>query len=675
MFNTVLVANRGEIAVRIMRTLRDMGIRSVGVFTEPDRESMHTRVADVAVCIGNVAAYLDVDAVIAAARASGAEAIHPGYGFLSENPSLATACADAGIAFIGPAASAIAAMGDKINAKALVSGAGVPVVPDCSDRDLGDHDLGNRDVDGLDDERLASAAAALGLPVLIKPTAGGGGKGMRRVDHEFEMLPAIAAARREAKAAFGNATLLVEKFIVKPRHIEIQVLADNYGTVVALGERECSLQRRHQKIIEETPSPLLDPESRSRMETAAVAAARACGYSGAGTIEFIVSGDSPRDFYFMEMNTRLQVEHPVTEMVRGIDLVEWQLRVAAGERLPWSDTAHVPAPRGHAVEARIYAEDPGTGFLPSAGRVLALQLPVGAGVRVDSALFEGQQVGTSYDPMLAKVVAWGEDRDQSFARMRAALATTAVPGLSTNVGFVRRLVGHPEVLAGNIDTALVERTLPDLVDTPDPGRIAAVGALVSALLTRDARAGDPWRADGWRLTGDAVLSSDWTVGPVEVAVSIQGDPGGNCRISWSKEAAVAVSASLEDAHGRGRAAVAMGGRRETFLYALDGDGIWLCRDGDACKVARVRDSAEQGVRNIASGGEVTSPMPGTVLAVHVPKGTVVNRGEPIVTVEAMKMEHVVAAPLDGTVSRVCVSEGQAVNLGQVLAEITVSGEG
>lgn len=453
MFSTVLVANRGEIAVRVIRTLRELGVRSVAVFSDADADARHVREADTAVRIGPAPAassYLSVERLLDAARRTGAEAVHPGYGFLAENAHFARACTDAGLTFIGPPAPAISLMGDKIRAKETVAAAGVPVVPGSSGS-------------GLTDEQLAEAAREIGMPVLLKPSAGGGGKGMRLVREAALLTDEIAAARREARASFGDDTLLVERWIDRPRHIEIQVLADGHGRVVHLGERECSLQRRHQKIIEEAPSVLLDESTRAAMGEAAVQAARSCGYVGAGTVEFIVPGSDPASYYFMEMNTRLQVEHPVTELVTGLDLVEWQLRVAAGERL-----AHTQADitlTGHAIEARICAEDPARGFLPSGGTVLALHEPQGGGVRTDSGLSEGVPVGSTYDPMLSKVIAYGPDRATALRRLRAALAGTEVLGVPTNAGFLRRLLAHPAVVAGDLDTGLVEREADGLCRT------------------------------------------------------------------------------------------------------------------------------------------------------------------------------------------------------------------
>ncbi len=445
MFTTVLVANRGEIAVRVIRTLRSMGIRSVAVHSEADAGALHTRVADLAVPIGPAPAaqsYLSVERVLAACRATGAEAVHPGYGFLSENVEFARALEAAGITFIGPPVAAIEAMGDKIRAKATVSAAGVPVVPGSSEP-------------GMDDAAVAAAAVAAGFPVLLKPSAGGGGKGMRVVREESELAEQIAGARREARSSFGDDTLLVERYVGNSRHIEVQVMADTHGTVVHLGERECSLQRRHQKVIEEAPSPLLSARMRATMGQAAVDAAAAVGYTGAGTVEFIVDADNPRDFFFLEMNTRLQVEHPVTEAVTGLDLVELQVRVAAGEQLPF-EQADVSLD-GHAIEARVYAEDPSRGFLPQAGRVVSLTEATGEGVRVDSSLVEGGVVGSDYDPMLAKVIAWGPTRETARGRLVAALGRTAVLGVTTNVPFLRALLTDPDVVAGDLDTGLIER--------------------------------------------------------------------------------------------------------------------------------------------------------------------------------------------------------------------------
>ncbi|WP_055517142.1 acetyl-CoA carboxylase biotin carboxylase subunit, partial [Streptomyces aurantiacus] len=451
MFDTVLVANRGEIAVRVIRTLRSLGVRSVAVFSDADADARHVREADTAVRIGPAPAaesYLSMERLLTAAARTGAQAVHPGYGFLAENAEFARACTAAGLVFIGPPADAISLMGDKIRAKETVRAAGVPVVPGSSGS-------------GLTDTQLADSAREIGMPVLLKPSAGGGGKGMRLVRDAAALADEIAAARREARASFGDDTLLVERWVDRPRHIEIQVLADGHGNVVHLGERECSLQRRHQKIIEEAPSVFLDERTRAAMGEAAVQAARSCGYSGAGTVEFIVPGSDPASYYFMEMNTRLQVEHPVTELITGLDLVEWQLRVAAGERLAFAQDDVTLT--GHAVEARVCAEDPARGFLPSGGTVLRLHEPQGDGVRTDSGLSEGTEVGSLYDPMLSKVIAYGPDRATALRRLRGALAETVTLGVQTNAGFLRRLLAHPAVVAGELDTGLVEREVEGLV--------------------------------------------------------------------------------------------------------------------------------------------------------------------------------------------------------------------
>ncbi|MFE7072830.1 acetyl/propionyl/methylcrotonyl-CoA carboxylase subunit alpha [Streptomyces sp. NPDC057620] len=524
MFDTVLVANRGEIAVRVIRTLRSLGVRSVAVYSDADADARHVREADTAVRIGPAPAaesYLSAERLLEAAARTGAQAVHPGYGFLAENADFARACTEAGLVFIGPSSDAISLMGDKIRAKETVRAAGVPVVPGSSGS-------------GLSDGQLAASAREIGMPVLLKPSAGGGGKGMRLVRDAAVLPEEIAAARREARSSFGDDTLLVERWVDRPRHIEIQVLADGHGNVVHLGERECSLQRRHQKIIEEAPSVFLDEKTRAAMGEAAVQAARSCGYSGAGTVEFIVPGDDPASYYFMEMNTRLQVEHPVTELITGIDLVEWQLRVAAGERLGFAQEDVTFT--GHAVEARVCAEDPARGFLPSGGTILSLYEPQGDGVRTDSGLTEGTEVGSLYDPMLSKVIAYGPDRPTALRRLRAALAQTVTLGVQTNAGFLRKLLAHPAVVAGELDTGLVEREVEGLVSDSVPGEVyVAAGVLRQASLfphpapsrnqglrprtprpqTPDGLGGwtDPFSIpSGWRLGGEAA----WTVHHVRV---------------------------------------------------------------------------------------------------------------------------------------------------------------
>ncbi|MBV9026563.1 MAG: ATP-grasp domain-containing protein, partial [Streptomycetaceae bacterium] len=505
MFETVLVANRGEIAVRVIRTLRRLGVRSVAVYSDADADALQTVEADTAVHIGPTPAtesYLSIQRLLDAASRTNAQAVHPGYGFLAENPAFARACEAAGLTFIGPPASAIELMGDKIRAKETVRAAGVPVVPGSSGS-------------GLTDAQLIEAAREIGVPVLLKPSAGGGGKGMRLVRDEAHLADEIAAARREARGSFGDDTLLVERWIDRPRHIEIQVLADAHGHVVHLGERECSLQRRHQKVIEEAPSVLLDESTRAAMSEAAIQAARCCGYVGAGTVEFIVPAADPTAYCFMEMNTRLQVEHPVTELVTGLDLVEWQLRIAAGERLAFNQRDITLT--GHAIEARVCAESARMSgkrleFLPSSGTVLALDEPRGEGVRVDSGLRTGSVAGTAYDPLLSKVIAHGPDRPTALRRLRAALADTVVLGVETNTGFLRRLLAHPAVVSGNLDTGLIDHEAESLVQAVIPDEVYAAAALLRHAALRPGTAAVGWTdpfsvPSGWRLGGQAA----WTV--------------------------------------------------------------------------------------------------------------------------------------------------------------------
>ncbi|MFJ6119336.1 acetyl/propionyl/methylcrotonyl-CoA carboxylase subunit alpha [Streptomyces sp. NPDC092129] len=641
MFDTVLVANRGEIAVRVIRTLRSLGVRSVAVFSDADTDSRHVREADTAVRIGPAPAaesYLSVERLLEAAARSGAQAVHPGYGFLAENAAFARACTDAGLVFIGPPAQAISLMGDKIRAKETVRAAGVPVVPGSSGS-------------GLTDAELHAAAREIGMPVLLKPSAGGGGKGMRLVREPELLAEEIAAARREARASFGDDTLLVERWIDRPRHIEIQVLADGHGNVVHLGERECSLQRRHQKIIEEAPSVLLDETTRAAMGEAAVQAARSCGYEGAGTVEFIVPGSDPSSYYFMEMNTRLQVEHPVTELVTGLDLVEWQVRVAAGE--PLSFGQRDVSLTGHAIEARVCAEDPARGFLPSGGTVLSLHEPQGDGVRTDSGLTEGTEVGSLYDPMLSKVIAYGPDRATALRRLRAALARTVTLGVQTNAGFLRRLLAHPAVVAGELDTGLVEREVDGLVPTEVPEEVyeAAAAVRLDALRPHGEGWTDPFSVpSGWRLGGEPRPVAF----PLRVYEPVVYAPRGGHTVTGD------------------RVSVVLDGVRHTFHRAAD----WLGRDGDAWHV-RDHDPVAASLTGAARSGtdSLTAPMPGTVTVVKVAVGDEVTAGQSLLVVEAMKMEHVISAPHAGTVAELDVTPGTTVAMDQVLAVIAPHEDG
>lgn len=668
MFSTVLVANRGEIAVRVIRTLRELGVRSVAVFSDADADARHVREADTAVRIGPAAAaesYLSVERLLDAARRTGAEAVHPGYGFLAENAAFAAACAEAGLAFIGPPASAISLMGDKIRAKETVKAAGVPVVPGSSGS-------------GLSDAELVAAAEEIGMPVLLKPSAGGGGKGMRLVRDAGLLAEEIAAARREARSSFGDDTLLVERWVDRPRHIEIQVLADAHGNVVHLGERECSLQRRHQKVIEEAPSVLLTPQLRASMGAAAVEAARSCGYVGAGTVEFIVPGGDPSSYYFMEMNTRLQVEHPVTELVTGLDLVEQQLRVAAGAELGFGQSDVTLT--GHAIEARICAEDPARGFLPSGGTVLALSEPSGSSVRTDSGLVAGVDTGSTYDPMLSKVIAYGPDRAAALRVLRGALADTVILGVQTNAGFLRRLLAHPDVVSGDLDTGLVERDLAGMLPDGVPPEVYATAALLAgAPVAHPARPeGAAWvdpfgSGNGWRLGGTPA----WTVHhfrlPGQDPVAVRTRPYG------SGTELLLAAAPGSDAPARGRIVARTGDRitveldgvTHAFSHAASPEGTWLGRDGDSWHV-QDHDHVAAALTGAGHAGADTlaAPMPGTVTVVKVAVGDHVTAGQSLLVVEAMKMEHVISAPHSGTVTELDVSPGTTVAMDQVLAVVT-----
>jgi acetyl-CoA/propionyl-CoA carboxylase biotin carboxyl carrier protein len=651
-FETVLVANRGEIAVRVIRTLRRLGIRSVAVYSDADAGARHVREADTAVRLGPAAArqsYLDIDKVLDAAVRSGAQAIHPGYGFLSERADFAAACERAGIVFLGPSARAIEVMGDKITAKNAVAAFDVPVVPGIAKP-------------GLSDDDLVAAADEIGYPVLIKPSAGGGGKGMHLVEDPARLRDALATARREAASAFGDDTLFLERFVLRPRHIEVQVLADSHGNVVHLGERECSLQRRHQKVIEEAPSPLLDPQTRARIGAAACNTARSVDYLGAGTVEFIVSADRPDEFFFMEMNTRLQVEHPVTELVTGLDLVEWQLRVAAGEKLTLvQDDIEL---NGHAIEARVYAEDPARGFLPTGGQVLGVLEPTGPGVRVDSSLLAGTTVGSDYDPMLSKVIAYGTDRDEALLRLDQALAHTAVLGVQTNIEFLRFLLADERVRAGDLDTALLDERVVDFEPLPAPDDVlAAAGLYRQWALARHAE-GDLWAAPtGWRVGG--------VVAPVRTAlstplrtetVSVWGLPEA-ARVQIGTGEIVSASVQIE----ADQLSVTLDGLRRDYRWAEAGRHLWIA---DERGTWHLREAEEQQIHRAAGEqrAEILSPMPGNVIAVQAESGAEVAEGDVVVVVEAMKMEHSLPAPISGRVE-VLVSVGQQVTVDQVLARL------
>jgi acetyl-CoA/propionyl-CoA carboxylase biotin carboxyl carrier protein len=652
LFETVLVANRGEIACRIIRTLRALGIRSVAVYSDADAGARHVGLADVAVRLGGAPAaesYLSIEAVVDAARRTGAQAIHPGYGFLAENAAFARACERVGIVFVGPAAAAIEIMGDKIAAKGAVAARGVPTVPGVARP-------------GMTDDELADAGGGIGYPLLIKPSAGGGGKGMHVVRSADELRDALSSARREAAAAFGDDTLFLERYLERPRHIEVQVLADAHGGVIHLGERECSLQRRHQKVIEEAPSPLLDADTRARIGAAACETARSVDYRGAGTVEFIVSPERPDEFFFMEMNTRLQVEHPVTEEITGVDLVAEQLRIAAGH--PLRLRQHDVVLRGHSIEARVYAEDPRSGFLPTGGRVDAVHHPRGPGIRVDTALTDGLEVSLAYDPMLAKVIATGNDRDDALRRLRAALADTAVFGFPTNVEFLHLLLEDADVVAGRLDTGLIERVLPGLrFAEPDERTLAQAALITDAHIPRAPGWG---AADGWRLGAPAARRSRWdleTGATLDVAVT-GGGATGTVAVGDAEPVAATV---VRDGTAW---LVTAGGEGHRVHAHVEADRIEIADRGAVHTLRRHQPTRGAGGA-VDAGPVLVSPMPGMVVSVAADGD--VAAGDPIVVVEAMKMEHVVRASVAGRVE-VRVAAGDQVTRGQAVATVTAHGD-
>jgi acetyl-CoA/propionyl-CoA carboxylase biotin carboxyl carrier protein len=654
MFSSVLIANRGEIACRVIGTLRRLGIRSIAIFTEGDAGARHVRLADEAV---RVASYLSIDEVLAAAQRTGAAAIHPGYGFLAENPAFAAACERAGITFIGPSSEAIRVMGDKIAAKAAVAARAVPTVPGAGEP-------------GMTDEELIAAAPAVGYPLLIKPSAGGGGKGMHVVSGASELPAALASARREAAASFGDDTLLLERYLASPRHIEVQVMADRDGNVIHLGERDCTLQRRHQKVIEEAPSAIISPETRERLGLAACETARSVSYAGAGTVEFIVSNDAPDEFFFMEMNTRLQVEHPVTEAITGLDLVELQLRVAAGEPLGLSQTEVTFT--GHAIEARVYAEDPMTDFLPTGGRVQVLREPSGAGVRVDSALLPGLRVSSDYDPMLAKVIAWAPDRDAAIALLRRSLAETAVLGVTTNLEFLQLLLGLPQVASATMDTELIGRELPSLAFAEADDTVFATAALLLFAARWAASTDSPWsRPSGWRLGSPAPLRYRLAVegrgeDPIVHTVTVSGTPASAL---VAMDGGDAVPASVVPGHDGAFASVSGVGRTVVSWVSEPtvSSTVEFASDGVTWRLREVPPERRRSADAVAVP-TVSSPMPGSVVAVLVASGDRVEADQPLIVVEAMKMEHVLKAPGTGIV-HLEAAIGDHVERGQLLATV------
>ena len=672
MFKKILIANRGEIACRVAATARRMGVGTVAVYSDADAHARHVRACDEAVHVGGNAprdSYLQWQRIIDAALATGAQAIHPGYGFLSENQAFAQACADKGLVFIGPPASAIAAMGSKSAAKALMEKAGVPLVP-------GYHG------DNNEPAFLAAQAARIGYPVLIKASAGGGGKGMRRVDRAEDFGSALQSCQREAKTSFGDDQVLVERYVTRPRHIEIQVFGDSYGHVIHLHERDCSVQRRHQKVLEESPAPGLTPARRAQMGAAAVAAAQAVGYVGAGTVEFVAEelADGDIQAYFMEMNTRLQVEHPVTEAVTGLDLVEWQLRIAAGQPLPLTQE-QVPQ-RGHAIEARICAENPDADFLPATGTLHVARWPAHVSFersdnlpRVDSGVGEGDAISPHYDSMIAKLIVWGENRAQALARLGAALQSTHIVGLHTNVAFLRRVLASHAFATADLDTGLIERERVALFEAPPlAAELAAAGVAAHRLTVETAlEDADPWsRRDGWRMHGGAQRRLD---------LQLQGQP------------LVAVLQRLHDGAtvlqlGQGTAAeqapqrhvfssrllgpdtydVQLGSQRHTLAVYAQGERYAVFSNTGMALLTEI-DPLAHAADAAGSGGRLTAPMPGKVVSFLARAGDVVKRGQPLAVMEAMKMEHTISAPHDGVVQELMYGVGDQVAEGGELLRL------
>jgi 3-methylcrotonyl-CoA carboxylase alpha subunit len=661
-FDKLLIANRGEIACRIMRTAKRMGLSTVAVFSDADRNAMHVAAADEALPIGPAPAkqsYLNIAAIIEAARKAGAQAIHPGYGFLSENADFAQACADAALIFIGPVAETIRRMGSKSAAKALMQSCGVPIVPGYHGRDQSF-------------ATLVQAADRIGYPVLVKASAGGGGRGMRLVHAPGELAEAVAGAKREGQAAFGDDQLLIEKYIVRPRHIEVQVFGDSHGNVVSLYERECTLQRRHQKVVEEAPSIAVRPKRRAEMSAAARAAAQAVGYLGAGTVEFIADAAG---FYFIEMNTRLQVEHPVTETIIGADLVEWQLRVAFGEKLPLSQRA-IRA-KGHAIEARIYAEDADKGFLPATGVIRHWREPSGDGIRVDTGFRAGDAVVPYYDALLAKLIVWGSDRAQALLRMHEALGEFEIAGVTTNLAFLNALLNHPHVVRGEIDTGFIEREISALTDVSRPVTAPDMAAACAAVLAREREEqtpaqdelDSPWnRIDGWMLAGrrsrrvsfrqgverhDAVLRHGRDGLTMEFA-------GASAPLRFTLREGTLLDVGLGDA-AEGVRAVWWGGDLDLTTPRGHLRLQWI-------------DPFAADIGEAATASRIVAPMPGTVTRILAEPGAVLPRGAPLLVLEAMKMEHTLRAPGDGRLKALRCAVGDFVQEGAELADFEPAAE-
>ncbi len=652
-FTKILIANRGEIALRVLRSAHALGYQTVAVYSTADAGARHVLEADQAVCVGEPLprqSYLNIPAIIDAARQSGADAVHPGYGFLAENEDFAAACRDAGLVFIGPSPEAIKAMGDKAGAKALMAAAGVPVIPGYQGEDQSA-------------ERLAAEAASIGWPVMIKATAGGGGRGMRRVDRAADFAGALQSAQSEALGAFGDATVILERALIAPRHIEIQVFADRHGNALHLGERDCSVQRRHQKVIEEAPSPAVDAALRARMGEVAVKAVKAIGYEGAGTLEFLL--DSRGEFFFMEMNTRLQVEHPVTEAITGLDLVDWQLRVAAGEPLPLAQqqiTFH-----GHAIEVRLCAEDPRQSFMPQSGRMLGWQMPTD--LRVEHALRPGDEIPPFYDSMIAKLVAHGANRAESLRRLQRGLRQAVALGVATNQAFLLQCIGHPVFAAGGATTAFIGDHQDALLgplgtegDATLRRRVAALGALLlhhsaGAVAQASPLAHRLPTLQRFTLDGTAVQGALVQAGPQHFSSRLNGD---------DSQLQVLLHA---DGSGHGRARVLVDGLAETVVWQRDGATLHLALAGRAWVVQDLSRAVAARGGEGASDGKLRASMNGRVVAVQVAVGDRVAAGQPMLTLEAMKMEHVHAAPIAGVVAALHVSLGEQVGSHRVVAEV------
>ena len=667
MFKKILIANRGEIACRVAATARRLGVRTVAVYSNADAQAQHVRACDEAVHVGGNAprdSYLQWQRIIEAAKATGAQAVHPGYGFLSENEDFAKACADNGLVFIGPPASAIAAMGSKSAAKSLMDKAGVPLVP-------GYHG------DNNETTFLAKEADRIGYPVLIKASAGGGGKGMRRVDKPEDFAAALESCQREARNSFGSDHVLVERYVTRPRHIEIQVFADTQGHCVYLFERDCSVQRRHQKVLEEAPAPGMSEARRAEMGAAAVAAAQAVGYVGAGTVEFIAEpyGDGDLRFYFMEMNTRLQVEHPVTEAITGLDLVEWQLRVASGEPLPLQQNQLTR--RGHALEARICAENPDANFLPATGTLHVARWPVHVSFersnskpRVDSGVREGDAISPHYDSMIAKLIVWGEDRAQALARLAAALEQTHIMGLNTNVAFLRRVVASHAFATADLDTALIERERAALFEAPGLAvELAAAGVAAHVLQAEAALEGtDPWsRRDGWRMFGGARRRLNLEVAGEPRVALLERLHDGATVLELGGQRWTLQTRSL----GRHRHDVQLGDRRVMLTVYAHGERYAVFGAQGSVVVAE-HDPIAHAADGAGEGGRLTAPMPGKVVSFMAKAGDTVARGQALAVMEAMKMEHTITAPHDGVVQELLYAAGDQVAEGGELLRLSKS---